>query len=210
MSTLACDSTSLILFSSIFASTKRGFRYTGVLLTVDKQPDSFYTMHKVMSERLSSLLYHKKEGFLLQVWRCYHEKSSHYSPTFVHVSVGTSSWWLYFLVNYSFSEQSVSHIIFPTFLCTLHLITISQKKKHDNNNNNQTQLDSHNLVTVFLRYDCSRNYSQNLWTFLKISLPLNISTHCGIVDGIRTRRAVWSMTPYLVCTVNRYNNNDRN
>lgn len=128
MSTLACDSTSLILFSSIFASTKRGFRYTGVLLTVDNQPDSFYTMHKVMSERLSSLLYHKKEGFLLQVWRCYHEKSSHYSPTFVHVSVGTSSWWLYFLVNYSFSEQSVSHIIFPTFLCTLHLITISQKK----------------------------------------------------------------------------------
>ena len=52
-----------------------------------------------MSERLSSLLYDKKEGFLLQVWRCYSEQSSHYSPTFVHVSmvsVGTSSWWLYF------------------------------------------------------------------------------------------------------------------
>lgn len=64
----------------------------GVLLTVNKLPDNFYTMHKVMSERFSSLLCDKKEGFLLQVWRCYSEKSSHYSPTFVHVSVCTSSW----------------------------------------------------------------------------------------------------------------------
>ena len=200
----ACESASLILFSSIFASTKIGFCYIGVLLTVDKQPGSFYTMHKVMSERLSSLLYYKKEGFLLQVWRYYSEKPSHYSPTLVHVSVGTSSWWLYFLVNDSFSEQCVSHLIFSHFFIystsdhTLSPFPPPQKK----NNNN--------LVTVWLRYDCSKNYSQHLWTFLKISLPLIISTHCGIADGIRTRRAVWSMTPYLVCTVNRYNSNDRN
>ena len=98
----------------------KAFCYAGVLLTIDKQPDSFYTMHNDMSKRLSLFLYGIKEGFLSQVWRCYSE-----NYLMANVSVDSS----YFLVNYSFSsEQGVSHLFFPPCLSTLHLMTLFRKK----------------------------------------------------------------------------------